>query len=115
MKVELQCGVERSKSTAATNGYLTDVLVHGMRCQPGDRCSGRRSQPAACCQLAHKSIRNRVGDVQIGNIATIRVQVARLELSAEKANYALSKVEERADARVRLPVVVAEEALIVAP
>ena len=106
---------DRTKSTAATDGNLTHVLVDGMRCQLRDRRAGLATQSNATCQLAEHPVRKRVRAVQIANIATIGVEIARCELIAEQTNHALGEVEERADARIRLPVVVAEEAFIVAP
>src|SRR5580704_9966707 len=56
-----------------------------------------------------------VAEEQIANYTTVRAEEARRELIAKQAELASGEVKQRADARVRLAVVVAEGALVVAP
>ena len=115
MSIELQPRGCRAKGTAATNRNLAHVLINGVRCQLGDRRAGLATQSNTTCQLAEHPVLDGVRAVKITNVTTVGVEVSRGELIAEQANHTLGEIEERADAGVRLPVIVAEETFIVPP
>ena len=65
-------------------------------------------------EVLHLSVIEYIAEVPVGYLLAVGIQHAGQELIAEQAKITGSEVEQRADARVRLPVVVAERTFEVA-
>src|SRR5947209_6666804 len=113
--MQIKRGANRgaAKYAASADWDFTRVEIHGMVCQNADGRAALDARSRADGQaLEHAAIKG-VAEERIDYVVAVSVQRAYLELITQHVEQARREVEQRADARIGLAVIVAESTFVV--